>query len=465
VRDVLDRLVPWLEKMSSLPLSELDGSRKLARSLRRPFPERGAPWSDVLRTLDRALGRSLNTTSPGYLAFVPGGGLPDVAVADLYADLVNRFTGLWMPAPGFVSLEMEVLRWLCQLVGYGEEAGGLLVSGGSLANLGAVVAARHDKLPEMFLDGVAYGTGQVHHSMTKALIVAGFPPRAWHTVPTDRQHRLDPEALLRALEQDRAQGRRPCLVVANAGSTAVGAVDDLQALAEICAQQGLWLHVDGAYGGFFPLTERGRAALRGLQRADSITLDPHKGMFLPYGTGCLLVRRRETLRQAHAVEASYLPAPQTEADAWDFADYGPELSRPNRGLRLWLPLVLHGFGAFREALDEKMDLARAAADQIRKMPHVRMISEPVLSLFAFRAEPPGLDPAQTDALNRKWMAKTNQQQRVFLSGARIWDPELGYEVFVVRVCVLCFRTHEDRIEMLLEDLAKAWEVTCGSGSR
>jgi glutamate/tyrosine decarboxylase-like PLP-dependent enzyme len=178
----------------------------------------------------------------------------------------------------------------------------------------------------------------------------------------------------------------------------------------------------------------------------------------------LLVRRRETLREAHAVEASYLPAPQTEADAWDFADYGPELSRPNRGLRLWMPLVLHGFGVFREALDEKMDLARMAADGIRKMPHVRMISEPTLSLFAFRAEPPGLSPEQTDALNRKWMAKTNQQQRVFLSGARIRDGELGYEVFVLRVCVLCFRTHADRIEMLLEDLAKSWEIACGSGS-
>lgn len=460
---VLDRLVPWLEQMSSLPLSELDGSRKLARSLRRPWPERGSPWSDVLRTLDRALTRSLNTTSPGYLAFVPGGGLPDVAVADLYADLVNRFTGLWMPAPGFVALEMEVLRWLSELVGYGEEAGGLLVSGGSLANLGAVVAARHQRLPEMFLDGVAYGTEQVHHSVAKALIVAGFPRRAWHTVAVDGRHRMDVDALRTAIQQDRAQGRRPFLVVANAGSTATGAVDDLLALAGLCAEQELWLHVDGAYGGFFPLTERGKASLVGLSRADSITLDPHKGMFLPYGTGCLLVRRRETLREAHAVEASYLPAPQTEADAWDFADYGPELSRPNRGLRLWMPLVLHGFGVFREALDEKMDLARMAADGIRQMPHVRMVSEPTLSLFAFRAEPPGMDPAQTDALNRKWMAKTNQQQRVFLSGARIGDPALGYEVFVLRVCVLCFRTHSDRIEMLLEDLAKAWEIACGSG--
>lgn len=454
--------MPWLQSLPDQPLSRLDGSRKLARALRREWPEEGSELSEILRVLDRAMSRSLNTTSPGYLAFVPGGGLPDAALAELYAALVNRFTGLWMPAPGFVALESDVIGWLCQIVGYGEGSGGILTSGGSLANLAAVVSARARCLPEDFLGGSVYLTEQAHHSMDKALKIAGFPARSAHRVAVDEAFRMSPRALESAIEADRALGRSPFLVVANAGSTAVGSVDDLEAIAEICERERLWMHVDAAYGGSFPLTERGKHALAGLSRADSITLDPHKGLFLPYGTGCLLVRSKASLREAHAVGASYLPKPQEDPDQWDFADLGPELSRPNRGLPLWLPIVLHGFGAFRQALDEKLDLARMAAEGIRALPCVRLVTEPVLSLFAFRCEPEGLSDDQTDALNRRWLSKTNERQRVFLSGATVSDPSTGRALFVGRVCVLCFRTHHDRIEMLLADLGEALREAMGS---
>jgi aromatic-L-amino-acid/L-tryptophan decarboxylase len=263
---------------------------------------------------------------------------------------------------------------------------------------------------------------------------------------------MRPEGLEQAILTERASGRRPFLVVTSAGSTPVGAVDDLQAIAEVCERQRVWLHVDAAYGGFFALTDAGRATLRGIERADSVALDPHKGMFLPYGTGCLVVKQREQLRRAHAVEASYLPTPSDDPLAWDFADLGPELSRPFRGLAVWLPLVLHGFAAFREQLDEKLVLAREAADAIRALPDVRMVAEPALSLFAFRAEPPGLSAAETDALNRRWMNAVNQRRRVFVTGTMV--PENGVDIFVIRVCILSFRTHVDRIRMLVEDLAE-----------
>src|SRR6185295_8985183 len=173
--------------------------------------------------------------------------------------------------------------------------------------------------------------------------------------------------LLSCLAQDRAAGLRPFLIVASAGTTNTGAVDPLPALADIAAGEGLWLHVDGAYGGFFVLTERGRRTFAGIERADTITLDPHKGMFLPYGTGCLLAKDRGTLRRAHSMPAEYLPAMSDEADRVDFSEISPELSRDYRGLRVWLPLQLRGTRVFREALDEKLDLAAWAHEELRRV--------------------------------------------------------------------------------------------------
>ncbi|MCA9491267.1 MAG: aminotransferase class I/II-fold pyridoxal phosphate-dependent enzyme [Myxococcales bacterium] len=451
LRDVADRLVPWLERMRTEPVARLDGGRKAALALGSDWPEEGTPWRRLLALLDRALATSLHTTSPGYLAYVPGGGLPDAAVAQLYADLVNRFTTLWMPAPAFVRMEIDVIRWIAAMVGFGPQAGGLLLSGGSMANLVAIHTARVARLPEDFLEGVILVGEQTHHSVGKAARIAGFPTRALEVVPSDERFRMSPDALASAVTRLREEGRRPFLVVASAGTTAVGAVDDLLALAEICAREGLWLHVDGAYGGFFALTERGRAVLAGIERADSVTLDPHKGLFLPYGTGALVVARRSDLRAAHASHGSYLPPPSEDDDAWDLADLGPELSRDARGLRVWLPLRLHGFGAFRSALSDKLELARVAADAVRVMPAVRLVSEPVLSLFAFRWEGPGDD---LDRANRRWLADTNQRGRVFLTGATVPDPRDGRPIFVLRVCVLGLRTDRATIDALIADLGE-----------
>ena len=209
--------------------------------------------------------------------------------------------------------------------------------------------------------------------------------------------------------------------------------------------------MDAAYGGFFALTERGRAALAGIEGADSVTLDPHKGLFLPYGTGCLLVRELQSLKRAHSVPASYMPPMQDDGERIDFCELGPELSREARGLRVWLPLRMHGVGAFRRALDEKLDLAASAAREIAAIPGVEMIAEPQLSLFAFRNRPRGAegDEAALERVNRALLQRVNEKQRVFLSGARAGGR------FFARVCVLSFRTHRDRIDALVEDVREA----------
>lgn len=457
LRVVGRKLGAFLDSLPEQPAMKLDGSHKLARSLMVPPPEEGRALRGVVaQVVDHISPMSLNTAGPGYLAFIPGGGLPLSAVADLVGGVLNRYTGLWMPAPGLVQAEIAVLHWLCEVVGYGRPgegnpAGGVLTSGGSLANLGAVVAAR--EAGGDFTRGRIYCSALVHHSVLKAARTAGFRADQIVTAPMDDGFRIDVARLGQVMEGDARRGLRPVMVVASAGTTAVGSVDPLRALAELCRGRDTWLHVDAAYGGCFALTERGRALLDGLGEADSVTLDPHKGLFLPYGTGALLVRDRARLQAAFRIHADYLPDPVDGREFWDFADLGPELSRPPRGLRLWLPLQVHGVAAFREALDEKLDLTARALAGVRALPHVRIVCEPELSLFAFRVEPPGMDPDAVDDLCRRITARVNQARRVHITGATV--PVAGQQRFVIRVCVLSFRTHAEHIDRFLEDLAAA----------
>jgi len=391
--------------------------------------------------------KSFNAAGPGYLGFVPGGGLFASAVADLVGDAVNRYTGVFAAAPALVQLEANVLRWFAAVVGYPEGARGLLTSGGSLAAFTAIVTARRERLPDDFLAGSLYVSDQTHHSIVKAAVLAGFPAGNVRQVPTGPDFRIRMDALAAAVADDRRGGLTPFLVVANAGTVNTGAIDPLPELARFAREEGLWLHADGAYGAFFHMTERGRAALAGLSEADSIVLDPHKGLFLPYGNGALLVRDGQSLRRAHTFGAHYLPELQSDPELVDFHLHGPELSKPYRGLRVWLPMKLYGLDAFRRALDEKLDLARWAAEEVRTIEHVTMVAEPALSLFAFRLEPPGIGEAERNRMNREVLARVNARQRVFLTGT-----VLPGERFVLRLCVLSVRTHRERVEMALEDL-------------
>jgi aromatic-L-amino-acid decarboxylase len=451
VDQAMDRIVRHHETLPTQPTFATAGGKKLARALREPLPERGVPFERLLRLLfGRVIPTSLNTASPGYLAYIPGGGLFHAAVADLVADATNRYAGVWLAAPALAEIESIVVRWFADVLGLPASAGGVLTSGGSIANLSAVVTARRERLPPDFLRGTIYASTEAHHSIRKAAMLAGFPPERVREIGVDARFRLRVDALERAVAEDRAAGLAPFLVVANAGSTPTGAVDELGALADVAARERLWLHVDAAYGGFFALTERGRAALAGIERADTVTLDPHKSLFLPFGTGCLVARDREALRRAHAVHADYLPPMQTDDDLVDPCELGPELTRDARGLRVWLPLKMHGAGPFRAALDEKLDLARAAAGALGATPGLEIVAEPALSLFAFRARPPGLEGAALDAANRALLAGVNARQRVFLTGTTL--PGTG---FVIRVCVLSFRTHADRVDALVEDVRAA----------
>ncbi len=444
------RIVPHVASLGEQPAADVEHAAEAARALVAPMPRTGRPFEELLALLfERAVPQSFNTAGPGYLAYIPGGGLFSSAVADLIANAVNRYVGVWIAAPALAQLEANVVRFFADLVGFGESGGGILTSGGSLANLTGIVTARRERLPEDFLSGTLYTSEETHHSVLKAALLAGFPASAVRTLPVDECFRLRVDALRAEVNADRAAGRRPFLVVANAGSTNTGAVDDLDAIADVARDERLWLHVDGAYGGFFLLTARGRSVLRGIDRADSVVLDPHKSLFLPYGTGSLVVRDAEALRRAHSVAADYMPPTQEDRDRVDFCEISPELSRDFRGLRVWLPLNLHGTEAFARALDEKLDLALWACDELRRIPEVEIVAEPQLSLVAFRLAPSGRSSRHLDALNRRLIEAVNGRRRVYLSGTTVAGR------YVARICVLSFRTHRDRVEQAIEDVRAA----------
>jgi aromatic-L-amino-acid decarboxylase len=415
---------------------------ELLSSLAGPPPTDGRDLSELLATIGIAAGKGFDPANPGFVAYIPGGGLYAAALGDFLACVLNRYTGVAAPAPALVQLEASVLRWLCDLFGLPPESQGVLTPGGSMSTLSAVVAARADRLGESFADGTLYVSDEVHHSVAKAAQIAGLPAAAVRVVPTDTALRMDVTALRDLVAADRAGGRRPFLVVASAGTIGTGAVDPLPDIATVATAEQLWLHVDAAYGGFFQLTSGGRTALTGIERADSITLDPHKGLFLPYGTGCLLARDGEALRRAHEVHADYLPLPSEDAGLPDFSSYTPELTRDFRGLRLWLPLHRHGVQTFVDALDEKLDLARRVYDELAAIPSLEVPWSPDLSLVAFRPREGTDDDAQRllDRINgsgRMWLSAAPVRGRLFL-----------------RICILSHRTRPDRIDEAL-DLIRA----------
>ncbi len=462
LRELIDSaaelIIEHLESLPKQPAADLDGAAQLARSFKEPLPETGCDVGNLMKQVVRkAAPKSLNTASPGYLAYIPGGGLPQSAVADLISGTLNRYVGAWIGAPALVQLESNVIQWMCSLAGYPSGAGGILTSGGSLANFSAIVAARRSLLPEDFLKGTVYASDQVHHSVSKAAGLAGFPPQNVRRVMTDDRYRVRLDSLGESILADLGQGLSPFLIVGSAGTTNTGAVDDLNGLADIAAEFGMWLHIDAAYGGFFLLTDRGQAIMGGVERSDSVTLDPHKGLFLPYGTGMLIVRDQESLRKAHHAEADYMPAMRQEPDFVDFCELSPELSRAFRGLRVWLPLKMYGAAVFRRYLDEKIDLAQWAAERLKEYPSLEILAEPQVSAFAFRLKPPRLaDEASLERLNRQFLKRINARHRVYLTSTIL------HGRFALRICVLSFRTHEEHLQAALEDIRLAADECMGA---
>ena len=446
--EVVARCLDHIHTLDRQPICGDVDAADLCRRLREPAPEHGSDLTPLLDLLfGECIPRSFTAPHAGYMAYIPGGGIYPAALADYIANTTNRYTGVWMAAPALVQLEANALDWLRDWMGFPPETRGLFTTGGSMATFNAILCARERLLGAEIRRGVLYTSDQAHHSVLKSAKMAGIMPDRVRAMPCDAHYRLPVEALSEAIGRDRRDGLVPFAVVSSAGTTNTGAVDPLDRIADVCQAEGLWHHIDGAYGAFFQLCEALRETLRGLSRADSLTLDPHKGMFLPYGTGALLVRDGSALRAAHEATADYLPAMPHPEDFYDPSQHGPELSRGFPGLRVWLSVKLFGAAAFREAITEKRALALDAARRIAELPGIVMDAPPDLSLFAFHLTWPGATRADEDAATRRLMQRTTDGGRVMITGA------VAGGRFVGRVCVLSFRTHQTQIDQLVEDLA------------
>lgn len=421
----------WKEVFADLPDSE--------------FAEDGRDPAALLAWLGRSVDRpGIATASPRFMGYIPGGGLFHSALGDFLAAVANKYAGFASAAPGAVRLENATIAWLAGLIGYPAGAAGTLTSGGSMANLTAIVAAREARDAEG--GGAVYLTSLAHHCIDKALNIAGRARAPRRLIATDDRHRMRMDALEEALERDAADGVRPWLVIASAGTIDAGAVDPLAEIAALCRRHGGWLHVDGAYGGLFMLCPEGREALAGIGEADSVALDPHKTLFLPYGTGAVVVREGRLLGEAFGASADYIrPLGETGVGPSP-ADLSPELTRHFRALRLWLPLQVAGIAAFRAAQSEKIKLARYFHARLSQMPGWDAGAPPDLSVVAFRYRPATGD---LDAFNDRLLRRVQEEGRVFLSGTRI-----GGEAWL-RCAILSFRTHLAHIDETLDVLERA----------
>lgn len=406
------------------------------------------PLEALLREFDEEVDSAgIRLTTGGHLGYIPGGGVYPAALGDYLAACSNRYSGVAFACPGAAEMEHALVRWMCNLAGYPKQAGGDLTSGGSAATLSALVAARdahgidHETIPQACL----YLTDQAHHCIGSALHVAGLSAVQRRIVPMDSRHRMDTTFLRRLVESDRASGRKPWLVIGSAGTTDTGAVDTAGQLADICSEYGLWFHLDAAYGGFFLLCEEGRAVLGEVQRADSIVMDPHKGLGLPFGSGAVLVRNRRHLADSYRYYADYMQdAIRSERDEdapYSPADYSLELSRHFRGPRMWLPLRLFGLKPFRAALAEKMWLARYFHREVGKLPGFEAGPSPDLSIATFRYLPRDGD---AESSNRRLLKAIHDDGQVFITSTRLNGQ------FTLRMAALSFRTHLEHIDYLLE---------------
>lgn len=408
-----------------------------------PIEEEPAKIEELIRDIEeRIIPPGINPASGAHMGYIPGGGLVASAAADYIAAITNPYAGVYSSAPGAVCLESRLIRWMTELLGYPDGSGGNLASGGSIANLTAIVTAREDAgIRSKDVAGqVVYLTRQTHHCVDRALNIAGMRECVRRYVPMDSRFRMKPGDLEECIEKDRAEGLTPWLVVGSAGTTNTGAVDPLRDIGKIAGNHHLWFHVDAAYGGFFLLTEEGKKKLNGIEMSDSAVLDPHKGLFIPYGLGALVVREVEKLAYAHRYQADYMLDTKTDHGIYSPADLSPELSKHFRGLRLWLPLKLYGIQAFRSALDEKLLLAKYAWKRLNEMEDVEVSPEPQLSIFMFRYKPSDGD---ADELNKQLHQSIIRDGRVFLSTTR----HNGH--FMFRLAVLSFRTHLEQIDRFL----------------
>jgi aromatic-L-amino-acid/L-tryptophan decarboxylase len=447
-RRVADLVADHLATLRQQPVQESLSRRGAQPIVTTPAAETGRSFEELLAFLDEhVFPFHAREPHPRFLAYIPSCPTFPSVLGDWIATGYNFFAGVWPVAAGPNALELQVLDWFRTWVGMPAGASGLLTSGGSAATLTAVVAARHAAVGE---DGtrlprlVVYTSDQAHSSVPRAAWIAGISREHVRLVASDELCRMRPPALADAIRRDREAGLIPFLVVATAGTTSTGAVDPLHAVADVCASARTWLHVDAAYAGFASLTPRGRTLLAGIERADTLTLDPHKWLFVPFECGCLLAREPRSLAAAFRIYPEYLKDVESPGDEVNFADYGEQLTRYSRALKVWMSVGYFGLATIRAAIDRGMELAGLAERLLRETPPIEIMSAASFGIVCFRARPRDVhDVRALDDLNERVNARVNQAGGFLISSTRVAG------AFSLRLCVVGFRVSEDDIRALV----------------
>jgi glutamate/tyrosine decarboxylase-like PLP-dependent enzyme len=447
---IVDQIVEHFETLASKPVMHVSPRAELEAELREPLPEEPAPVESLLDQLQRVVWPNMgNVQHPRFFAFIPSPSNFVSVMADALAAGFNPFAGNWFEGSGPAQIELVTIDWLREMLRLPETAGGLFVSGGSMANLTALAAARRARLDNRSDGAVIYFSDQTHNSIEKALRVLGFEREQIRALPSDDDFRLPVESLRRAVAEDRADGKVPFCVIANAGTTNTGAVDPLDQLADLCERENLWLHADGAYGAAACLSERGRKLLAGIERADSLSLDPHKWLFQPFEIGCVITRDARLLKKTFHTMAEYLEdTKRAEEEEINYYDYGVQLTRSFRALKLWLSLKTFGAAAFRDAINRGFEMAEFAESLLRHSDCWRIISPATFGIVTFRYVAEGCSESEINEIHRRMVEAMSEDGFAFANSTSLRGQT------VMRLCTINPRTTEEDIRATIRHLER-----------
>ena len=449
---VVDMIVEHLSALPAKPASVCVPREELEERLREAPPSEGASFESVLEQLrEDVLANAMWANHPRHFAWVPGPSNFVGALGDAIASAYNICPSSWLEASGPSQVELVVVDWLRTWCGLPEGAGGIFVSGGSMANLTALATARRVALGDDARDAVVYCSEQLHSSVLRNLRILGFLPDQVHEVGVGEDLRLSLPSLREAVRGDRERGRRPFCVIATAGTTNAGAVDPLPALSEFCQAEGLWFHVDGAYGAAAVLSEGGKRLLRGMDRADSLAVDPHKWLFQPFEMGCCLVRDGRWLAQTFSERPEYLQDTWIDRDEEaevNFGEHGVQLTRGFRALKLWMTVKVFGEQSLRAAVQRGIDNAESVEAHLRELDCFEVVTPAQLGVVNFRYRVPGTDLTESNALTRA-IYQANRER-----GFSMLTTTIIRGVQTLRICAINPRVEEAQLRRSVEILAE-----------
>ena len=458
---MLDFVMRYHEGLRARRVAPDTTSAEIRAAFGRALPEEGVSFADVLREFEeRLLPFARHNGHPRMFGYVQSPGVAVASLADQLASTLNANLTVWRSAPGPVEIERIAIEWIREMIGADPAADGLFVSGGSMANFSGLAAARRRKAPiDLSRQGAhalpramrLYVSPETHHSVAKAATLLGIGSDHVREVPVDRDLRMRPDVLESMIEEDMRAGHQPFCVAGTAGTVGTGAIDPLDALADIAERHGLWFHVDASYGGFAALAPATRAKLVALSRADSIALDPHKWMYLPLDCGCVLYRDPAAAYATFAHQAEYMRVMDSApAESFAFWDYGPELSRRFRALKVWMMLRVVGVGSLRAAVEKDLACAAALAAKVDESDDFERLAPVELSIVCFRHVPAKArgDERRLDAWNERLLVALQRDGSSYMSNAAVNGR------FALRACIMNHRTTLEDMDVLLADLRR-----------